>query len=142
MMNNGAVDTASGALSQGRWILVVAALLGALGLTLSAMSAHAFGPLIDSAGLLRLEKANRYLVHYSLVLLVVGLLYQFLHWAGLVAVALLFSAGVGIFSGSLYILCFFEMPWASRLVPVGGMALLTGWLVLAWAVWRQDQQRC
>ena len=123
----------------GRWILVVAALLGALGLTLSAMSVHAFVPLVDSVGLIRLEKANRYLVHYSLVLLVVGLLYQFRHWPGVVAAALLFSVGVGIFSGSLYILCFFEMTWISRLTPLGGIALLTGWLVLAWAAWRQGR---
>lgn len=123
----------------GRWILVVAALLGGLGLALSAMSVHVFGPLVDNVGLLRLEKANRYLVHYSLLLLVVGLLYQVSRWPGLTAAALLFSAGVGIFSGSLYILCFFEMSWISRLTPFGGLALLAGWLVLAWAAWRQGR---
>ncbi len=124
----------------GRWMLIVAALLGGLALTLSAMSAHAFASLLDAAGFVRLEKANRYLTHYSLVLLVVGLLYQFRPWSGLVAVALLFSIGVGIFSGSLYILCFSEFSWIARLTPLGGLTLLTGWLVLAWTVWYQGSE--
>lgn len=122
----------------GRWILIVAALLGAASLVLSAMSAHAFSSLVDAAGLVRLEKANRYLTHYSLVVLMIGLFYQLKHWRGLVWVALLFSVGVGIFSGSLYILSLTRISGFALATPLGGLTLLAGWLMLAWTVWKQS----
>jgi uncharacterized membrane protein YgdD (TMEM256/DUF423 family) len=126
--------------SRGGWILVVAALLGALGLVLSATSAHALAALIDPADLSKLTKANRYLSHYSLVLLVLGVLYRCWRWPELIWVALLFSVGVGIFSGSLYILCLTQISAWAWLTPLGGISLLLGWLALAVACWRRTGQ--
>ncbi len=123
----------------GRWILVVAALLGAAGLLLNAGSAHALKSLVSQEALPRLLTANRYLTHYSLVLLVIGVFYQFCRWPGLQVVAGLFTVGAGIFCGSLYILCLLKISWLAWATPLGGLTLLSGWLLLAWIAWRQGR---
>jgi uncharacterized membrane protein YgdD (TMEM256/DUF423 family) len=45
----------------------------------------------------------------------------------------LFLAGGAAFSGSLDLLAIAHEPWAAVLTPVGGLLLLTGWAVLAFA---------
>ena len=125
----------------GRWMLLTAALLGALGLVLSAASAHALKAYVDPSSFGRLDTANRYLTYYSLVLLAVAILYQLRPWPGLRWVAALFTAGIGIFSGSLYILCLTEIQTFARITPLGGLTLLAGWLALAWVGWRNCRVR-
>ena len=46
----------------------------------------------------------------------------------------LFVAGSVIFSGSLYALSLTGLRWLGAITPIGGLALLAGWLCLAWAV--------
>jgi uncharacterized membrane protein YgdD (TMEM256/DUF423 family) len=45
----------------------------------------------------------------------------------------LFLAGVVIFSGSLYAMGLGAPRWLGAITPIGGLAFLTGWAVLAWA---------
>ncbi len=73
-----------------------------------------------------------------------GVEYQFLHALALLVLALhpeskqfhwpmgLWSAGVLLFSGSLYALVLTEQRGFAYLTPIGGVALIAGWLVLAW----------
>ena len=44
-----------------------------------------------------------------------------------------FLAGILIFSGSLYILSLTGIRWLGAITPIGGVALLVGWLALAFA---------
>jgi uncharacterized membrane protein YgdD (TMEM256/DUF423 family) len=44
-----------------------------------------------------------------------------------------FLAGVVLFSGSLYALAAGAPRWVGAITPLGGLAFLAGWLVLAWA---------
>ena len=43
----------------------------------------------------------------------------------------MFLAGVLIFSGSLYTLALTNIGWLGAITPIGGVALLGGWLTLA-----------
>jgi uncharacterized membrane protein YgdD (TMEM256/DUF423 family) len=45
----------------------------------------------------------------------------------------LFLAGIVIFSGSLYAMGLGAPRWFGAITPIGGLALLAGWAVLAWA---------
>jgi uncharacterized membrane protein YgdD (TMEM256/DUF423 family) len=47
--------------------------------------------------------------------------------------AILFLAGVGLFSGSLYALALGAPRWLGAVTPLGGLSFMAGWAVLAWA---------
>ena len=48
----------------------------------------------------------------------------------------LFVTGIVIFSGSLYALVLSGQRWLGAVTPLGGVALLAAWLVLAWSAFR------
>lgn len=53
--------------------------------------------------------------------------------------AWLFIVGIMLFSGSLYLLVLSGQRWLGAITPLGGVAWLAGWAVLAVAVWRQPR---
>ncbi|MEJ2753191.1 MAG: DUF423 domain-containing protein [Candidatus Promineifilaceae bacterium] len=55
----------------------------------------------------------------------------FASWAGY-----LFLLGMVLFSGSLYLLVFTRTTWFGAITPLGGVAFLAGWVLLALAAWR------
>jgi uncharacterized membrane protein YgdD (TMEM256/DUF423 family) len=42
--------------------------------------------------------------------------------------------GILIFSGSLYLLVLTDTSWLGAITPLGGVAFIAGWLLLAWGV--------
>ena len=79
----------------------------------------------------------QYQAWHALALLAVGL---YLHghaqsrpvaWAGR-----LFAAGILLFSGSLYLLALTGLRVLGAVTPLGGIAFLAGWLLLAFGAWR------
>lgn len=48
-----------------------------------------------------------------------------------------FLAGTILFSGSLYVLCLTGQFWLGMITPIGGVAFMTGWLLLAIAAYKQ-----
>jgi len=104
----------------------VGALLGASGVVLGAFGAHA----------LRARLSPDHLEVYR-----TGVLYHLIHAVALVAVAgvadrlrrptltiALFGGGVLIFSGSLYALAITGVRTWGAVTPIGGVALIAGWL--------------
>ena len=51
-------------------------------------------------------------------------------------VIVLFLVGSVLFSGSLYALSLTGVRLWGAVTPLGGIALIAGWLVLAWGLWR------
>jgi uncharacterized membrane protein YgdD (TMEM256/DUF423 family) len=47
----------------------------------------------------------------------------------------LFIAGGAVFSVSLYLLALSGQRWLGAVTPLGGLAMMAGWLTLAWASW-------
>jgi len=45
-------------------------------------------------------------------------------------------AGTLVFSGSLYALALSGLRWLGAITPLGGLAFLAGWLLLAFCFWR------
>jgi uncharacterized membrane protein YgdD (TMEM256/DUF423 family) len=54
-----------------------------------------------------------------------------------VAAGWLFTAGIVIFSGSLYILTLTGTRWLGAITPIGGVALIAGWAALALVAFRE-----
>lgn len=114
--------------------ICAAAVLGFLGVALGAFGAHALKDmLVANERLATWETAVFYhLVHAVAILATYGLP---IAWRRLIGFC--WIVGVIIFSGSLYVLCLTGIGWLGAITPLGGLALLAGWLVLGWAAFRR-----
>ncbi|HOW61692.1 MAG TPA: DUF423 domain-containing protein [Candidatus Contendobacter sp.] len=117
--------------------------LGSIGMflavALGAFGAHALKQTLAPELMATYETAVNYHFIHALGLLAVGLLALHLpasgtlRWAGI-----LMAAGLLLFSGSLYALSLSGIRGLGVLTPMGGVALLAAWLLLAVAVVRAD----
>lgn len=91
--------------------------------------------------MLDFETGVRYHMWHTLALGLTGLQMQRQNSRALGIAAWCFLLGILFFSGALYLLViggprFAGIPWGA-VAPIGGTLQLTGWLVLAFALWRQ-----
>lgn len=123
--------------------LKTAALLGALSVILGAFAAHGLKKILTTDDLQIFETAVRYQFYHVFALLAVGILYKefpgkLMAWAGK-----FFIAGIILFSGSLYLLCYVKynqlpLNWLGAITPFGGAAFIAGWVLLFWAVAKRN----
>jgi uncharacterized membrane protein YgdD (TMEM256/DUF423 family) len=79
----------------------------------------------------------QYHLWHALALVLVGLCASILlESAWLRAAGWLLVAGIALFSGSLYALALGAPKWLGAVAPIGGTALVLGWLALAVAAVR------
>lgn len=107
--------------------LRIAAIMGFLAVALGAFGAHALQRVFLENGQRPIwETAAHYHLVHAVVLLVLALR------AAVPRLAFqLFTAGIVIFSGSLYLLAVTNVKWLGAITPIGGICLLAGWLTLA-----------
>lgn len=103
----------------------VAAAFGFFAVVLGAFGSHGLKDILLQNGMTETWKtASLYHLVHSVVLL-------WLAWAGINQRAFwCFVAGIVIFSGSLYLMSVTGIRWLGAVTPVGGLALLSGWLLL------------
>ncbi|MCH7521120.1 MAG: DUF423 domain-containing protein [Candidatus Marinimicrobia bacterium] len=120
--------------------MAIGALFAFLGVALGAFGAHALRTRITPRDLEIFDVAVRYQLTHALALLITGLI---LWWRGLdvsrllVITPWLFTAGIILFSGSLYALVLTGKRWLGAVTPLGGVLFLAGWLLLAVALWQK-----
>jgi uncharacterized membrane protein YgdD (TMEM256/DUF423 family) len=119
-----------------RRMLVAGAALMALATVLGAFGAHALQSRLSSEHLRVYETAVRYQFFQALGLLALGvaarsLESRLLDWSGA-----LLLAGTLAFCGSLYALSAGAPGVLGLITPLGGLALIAGWLLFALAAWR------
>ena len=73
--------------------------------------------------------AAQYHLLHSVVLLALAL-YATSSGKAIKLPAGLFSAGILLFSGSIYLLVLTKMRWLGPITPIGGLLLILGWLSL------------
>ncbi len=119
-----------------RLFFVLGSLFAFTGVALGAFAAHALKTRLAPDLLVIFETGVRYQMVHALALLAVA--WAVTQWPGRMVVAggWLFVAGILIFSGSLYVLSLTGARWLGAVTPLGGLALLAGWLCLAGAAWR------
>jgi len=122
-------------ISAPRSLLLAAGLLGFGGVALGAFGAHGLKTILEPAGQLENWKTA---VFYQLVHAVA--LLALANWThpAVKRIGACWIVGVGLFSGSLYCLALggpIKFLWP--VTPLGGLALLAGWLMLTWAAFRQ-----
>lgn len=119
-----------------RHALRLGVLFAALGVAAGAFGAHALRGRVDAGGLATFETAVRYQMYHAFGLLVAG-------WQGVRAPTAAvswavrgFTAGIVLFSGSLYGLVLLGVPALGAVTPLGGACFLAGWAALFVAVSR------
>jgi uncharacterized membrane protein YgdD (TMEM256/DUF423 family) len=108
-----------------------AATLLALAVMLGAFGAHGLRSRLDAYAMDVYQKAVFYHFIHALGLLVVSLAQRTAH---LFWVQILLVAGIAIFSGSLYVLAITGIRALGAITPIGGLAFIAAWLLLAWSL--------
>ena len=115
------------------WSMIGAILL-ALAVILGAFGAHGLKGRLDEYSMSVYEKAVFYHFIHALGVLVVAILPRTGTFpegpAG--TVCLILTIGIVIFSGSLYLLAVTGNRILGAITPVGGVAFIVAWLLLAW----------
>jgi uncharacterized membrane protein YgdD (TMEM256/DUF423 family) len=116
--------------------LATAGILLALATVLGAFGAHALKAQLSPDRLQVYETAVRYHFFNALGLLGIGLTLRFVNVPAVRWATLLVLIGIVLFSGSLYALTFGAPRLVGIVTPIGGLALITGWICFAAGVWR------
>ncbi len=111
------------------WI-AVAALSGAISVIVGAFAAHGIDPATAAGAKARewLQTGSQYEMIHALAILAVAALATKLNGKLAVAAQVLFLLGSILFSGALYSLAFGGPRWFGAVAPIGGTALILGWL--------------
>jgi uncharacterized membrane protein YgdD (TMEM256/DUF423 family) len=99
---------------------------------LGAFGAHALKPLLE--------------VHHAREIWSTAVLYHLVHAVALLWVAeripgrgkcfLCWTLGVALFSGSLYLLALTGITWLGAVTPIGGLLLVSGWVLVIREAWK------
>ena len=103
------------------WLMVLAALSGALAVGAGAFGAH--GASGQAAEWLR-TGGQYQLIHAVAALVALRLEARGPGW--------LFVAGGALFAGTLYLMALGAPRWFGAITPIGGALMIGGWLWLAW----------
>jgi uncharacterized membrane protein YgdD (TMEM256/DUF423 family) len=108
-----------------RIVTVLAALSGGLAVAAGAFAAHG----VSGQAADWLKTGGHYqLIHAVAALVAVRMGERISPW--------LFLAGGAVFAGTLYLMAFGAPHWLGAITPIGGAALIAGWICLAIGAWR------
>lgn len=117
------------------WV-VLGSILAGLGVAAGAFGAHALEGTLTPDLLPVYETAARYQLLHAVSLLFVGLACATWPDRWWTLAGWLFTVGVVVFAGSLYLLALTGARWLGAVTPIGGACLLAGWLMTALAAGR------
>ena len=117
--------------------ITLASFSGLLAVAFGAFGAHALKNRLDDYAMGVFQTAVQYHFYHSLALLAVGVIaLNYPHVALLRSSGWLFTLGIVVFSGSLYLLSLTGLRWLGAVTPIGGLAFIAGWACLAAASWK------
>ena len=117
-----------------RTFVALGALFAGLAVAAGAFGAHGLKGRLAPDMLEVFETAARYQMYHALGLLAVAV--AVVRWPSAALAGWCMVAGIVIFCGSLYVLSLSGMRWLGAITPIGGLAFIAGWLVLALAALR------
>lgn len=119
------------------FFIIAGAVNAAIAVAFGAFGAHALKDRLTEHYLAIWETAVQYQMFHAIGLILIGIVMNSsilgpstqLSWAGY-----LILAGIIIFSGSLYVLSLSGIGILGAITPIGGVAFITGWIMLIIAV--------
>lgn len=127
----------------GRKIIFLGCILGAVGVILGALGAHALKEVLSESQLHNFEVGVRYQIYHAILLLFVGGTSYLSDSTKKIASILVFL-GILFFSGSIYLLTTKELSgidWKilGPITPVGGVLLISAWLLIAFKALKSEK---
>lgn len=116
---------------------IIGSINAGLSVALGAFGAHVLKDMLTAERLATFETGVQYHMIHALALILIAILAERLgdkkkvQWA-----ARLIFTGIIIFSGSLYLLCLTGYTVLGAITPIGGVAFIAGWIMLAIAAKR------
>lgn len=121
-------------------IVLLAAVMGALGVGLGAFGAHGLAAVFEAnpGNEATYDTAVLYHLVHAVALLGAAWLRERYpnRWTSLAPI--LFGIGMILFSGALYLLSVANLRFMGAVAPLGGAAFIAGWLCLGIGAWRAE----
>ena len=114
--------------------LSIGSISGALAVMIGAFGAHGLKNKLSEKMLANYMTGVEYHFYHTIALLIVGVVALHYPSRPLAAGGWAFTIGILIFSGSLYIMAMTGITKLGAVTPIGGMAFIIGWVLLAIAV--------
>lgn len=113
----------------------------ALGVAAGAFGAHMLKDLLEPPMLAVYDTATRYQMYHAFGIVLSGFAVRVSGDARVAVAGWMFLAGIVLFSGSLYGVALLGVRRLGAVTPLGGVAFILGWSVLAWRMWRGDENQ-
>jgi uncharacterized membrane protein YgdD (TMEM256/DUF423 family) len=116
---------------------ITAAILGVLAVSIGAFGAHKLKEYLKPDDLAVFNTGVQYHFYHVFGIFIAGILYKMYHHKSFKWSAILFSLGILLFSGSLYMMKLTaatstgEVKWLGAITPIGGVAFIAGWASIA-----------
>jgi uncharacterized membrane protein YgdD (TMEM256/DUF423 family) len=116
-----------------RVLVLAGALLGVFAVVAGTFAAHVVPDYLNDHAIKTFETAVRYHMYNALATLASAWVWS--RWPGRMPMLAgwMFVIGTVLFSGSLYVLVATDAKWLGMVAPIGGSAMIVGWLLLALA---------
>lgn len=108
-------------------------ILAGLAVAAGAFGAHGLKTVLAADDLAIWEIAVRYQMYHALGLILAGVLGVADRTRSVRGTAWCFLVGIGVFCGLLYALALTQLKILGAIVPIGGVAFILGWVLLAWS---------
>lgn len=120
-------------------LIMIAAINMFIAVAAGAFGAHGLKTILSTDMLAVWQTAVTYQTSHALGLFGIALLMPRLQSIWLARSATAMLIGIVIFSGSLYLLAASGIRWFGAITPLGGLAFLLAWAMLAWAAYRDTK---
>jgi uncharacterized membrane protein YgdD (TMEM256/DUF423 family) len=127
--------------SRSQFFLALGTAFAGSGVAAGAFGAHALKGILDVPMLQAFETATRYQMYHAFGLCIVSWAIDRYPEQRLEHTGWLFTIGILLFSGSLYVVSLAGIRWLGAVTPIGGLAFLAGWALLGWRIWGDTLSR-
>ena len=118
--------------------LIAGSIFAALAILFGAFGSHALKEKLSLEELEIYDIATRYLMFHALGIFGMGILGYQVPSQILIIPFSLMAFGILIFSGSLYLISLIGYKKLGMVTPIGGLALIISWIMLAYNIYKQS----
>ena len=111
--------------------------MAALAVGIGAFGAHGLKDILtENQRLETFETGVKYHFYHALGMILIGILMFHIQNNMIANGGIAIFIGILIFSVSLYVLSLTNIRWLGAITPLGGLAFLIGWGMVAWGIWK------